>query len=100
MPVSSLLLTIDPAHEAALRARLVDDARTTLGPTIGTRLVVALDTASRADDEVAWAWLHALPGVRFIDLVWISIDPTEDNEGREPRRRSNEQESRHERRSA
>jgi hypothetical protein len=79
MPVSGLLLTIDPAHEPALRQALSADARTTPGDLVKTRLVVALDTPSRRADEAAWAWLRALPGVSWIDLVWISIDPAEDD---------------------
>lgn len=79
MPVSGLLLTIDPSHEPALRSALAADLRTTPGELVGTRLPVALDTPSRQADEAAWAWLRALPGVKWIDLVWISIDPSEDD---------------------
>jgi len=77
MPVSGLLLTIDGACEVELRKTLGADARVTLGETLGGRLVVALDTPSQSADEAAWAWLRAEPGVRWIDLVWISVDPTE-----------------------
>jgi len=77
MPVSGLLLTIDPAHEDTLRAALAADRRATAGDTIGTRLVVVLDTPSKRADETAWEWLRGLPGVRWIDLVWINVDPAD-----------------------
>jgi len=75
MPVSSLLLTITPEAEPALRDALGADPRTTLGDRVGCRLPIALDTPDREADRDAWDWLRALPGVRWIDLVWISIDP-------------------------
>jgi nitrate reductase NapAB chaperone NapD len=78
MPVSGLLLTIERAHEPALRQTLAADARTSAGDTIGGRLVVALDTPSRHADREAWAWLSGLPGVRWIDLVWVSFDAGDD----------------------
>ncbi len=93
MPVSSLLMTIDSARESELRECLAVDPRTTLGATFGQRLVLVLETASRRDDTAAWAWLKGLPGVLFIDLVWISIDPADDDEVREPRRRNDEEEA-------
>lgn len=87
MPVSGLLLTIDRAHESALREMLAADPRTTPGDTLGTRLVVALDTPTQSADEAAWAWLRTLPGVLWIDLVWISLDPAEADVPRDRPRR-------------
>jgi len=77
MPVSGLLLTIDSECEVELRKTLGSDARMTLGDTLGGRLVVVLDTPSQSADEAAWAWLREQSGVSWIDLVWISVDPSE-----------------------
>lgn len=74
MPVSSLLLTIDPAAEPNLRAALATDPRVLIGERVGPRLPLALETADQADDEAAWAWLRGLPGVAWVDLAWISIE--------------------------
>ena len=77
MPVSGLVVTIDPTREAEIRAALHADPRTEAHDLIGPRLVVALDTPSREADEGAWHWLRAVPGVLWIDLAWISIEAAE-----------------------
>lgn len=80
MPVSGLLLTIDERSEADLRSVFAGDARTLAGDRIGARLTLALTTPNKHADEVAWQWLSSLPGVRWIDLVWISLDQLHEGE--------------------
>lgn len=86
MPVSGLLLTLDPADEGAVDATLAAlaaDPRVTLGPREGHHLAIALDTPSRRADQAAWEALYALPAVTWIDLVHVSIDPNEADDASE-----------------
>lgn len=78
MPVSGLVLTLsrDPElREAALTA-LRGDASIEMGGLLEHRLPIAVDTPTSEADHALWQWLHALPGVLFVDLV--STDTTQD----------------------
>lgn len=85
MPISGLVLTLDvgdpgDTRSAALEATLAAlarDPRVTLGPREHHRLAIALETDSQAADKQAWRELLALPAVTWIDLAYITIDPTE-----------------------
>jgi hypothetical protein len=78
MPVSGLVLTLDTDRIDQTLAVLARDPRVTLGPREGHRLALALETDDRVADERAWEELRAVPGVTWIDLAYITIDPDED----------------------
>jgi len=89
MPVSGLVLTLSSADgdDHAVRATLdalAADARVTVGPRADAKLPIALDTPGRAEDRAAWRWIEDLPAVRWIDLVWVGLDPGEPDEGDAP----------------
>lgn len=89
MPISGLVLTLDLGHLEATLAALSADPRVTVGPREGHRLALALETESQAADKAAWAELRALPGITWIDLAYITIDPDEaDHPDDSPRLRS------------
>lgn len=88
MPISGLVLTLDLTHLDSTLAALGADLRLSLGPREGHRLAVALETESQAADKVAWSDIQALPGVLWIDLAYITIDPNEAEDRTSPRLRS------------
>ncbi len=77
MAVSALIVTLSEDPELAqttLRA-LGRDARFTVGETrVDRRVAVVLDTPDPAADEAAHAWLRALRGVEFVDVVLVYLD--------------------------
>lgn len=72
MPVSALVLTLDPALGDVARESLALDPRVTLGEACGTRLPVVTETESLADGEDLAIELARTPGVLGVDV--ISID--------------------------
>lgn len=78
MSVSALVLTLaeDPAAaDDALRA-IAADGRFTLGQREGPRRVALVqDTPDRDADQAAHDWLLARPGVAFVDVVLVYLDP-------------------------
>lgn len=80
MAVSALIVTIDEGCDATLRA-IADDRRFTLGPRQGERVALVLDTPAATDDEAAFEWLRARPGVEAVDVVAVYLDPTPPEEG-------------------
>jgi len=75
MAVSSLI--IDIANDQAgldARAILAADQRFTLGPALGTRQAIVLDTPHEVEDISAFSWLSGLPGVRWVTVVRVYLD--------------------------
>ena len=77
MPVSGLIVSLGPDSAAVERtlATLAEDPRFVVGEQRNSRLALVLDTPNQSADREAWRDLEALPAVRWIDLVYISIDP-------------------------
>ncbi|MCA9263469.1 MAG: hypothetical protein KDA60_06450 [Planctomycetales bacterium] len=75
MPVSGLVVSL--CDEAGPRAETLDEIgrepRITVGTLTGQRLAVVLDTESADDDRRLWDWLHALPGVAFVDVAFVGF---------------------------
>lgn len=79
MLVNGLVITLDDESRAdevviALRAA----GPFTPGERFGTRLSVALETASEADSEHWHTWLHGLPGVLKVDVAFVYFDEAAD----------------------
>jgi nitrate reductase NapAB chaperone NapD len=76
MPISGLLITLDrdPEKKSDAIARLQSHPAIDLGDRDGLRLPIVVDTASSEDDRMVWAWLHELPGITFVDVVYIHFD--------------------------
>jgi len=76
MPISSLAISL--SRDAAL----ADDAarsmeqhpRIEVGRRVGSRLPVVVDTPDREEDKAVWAWINQLPGVAFVDVVFVHFD--------------------------
>ena len=95
MPVSALVVTLveDPALVAATTAELRGDPRfevgsEALGPFEASagerRLPVALDTADEDENRRAWRWLQELPGVAFVDVLFVSFEDAADGGDLDP----------------
>lgn len=71
MPISGLVLTLSQyeADRASALAALRDHPALALGAAAAHRLPVVADTPDCVEDQALWDWLHALPGVLFVDLV-------------------------------
>ena len=80
MPISGLVLTL--SADAALADQAVAKLHTrpefTLGECNDRWLPVALDAADDAASRDLHDWLNALPGVEFVDVVYV--DFSEDSE--------------------
>lgn len=84
MPVSGLVLTLETDDErcegafAALRRC----ASIEVGERHGRRLPIVVDTESSEKDKAVWEWLHSLPGVAFVDVVYVdSSEDTAEGDG-------------------
>ncbi|MCO5167415.1 MAG: hypothetical protein M9894_13795 [Planctomycetes bacterium] len=76
--MSALVLTLadDPAAADDALGAIAADARFTLGPREGPRRVaLVMDTPDRDADQAAHDWLLARPGVAFVDVVLVYLDP-------------------------
>lgn len=77
MPISGLVVKLSPDAGAARLAIGAIGGRPqfTCDTLRGDHhLPVVLETADRAEDKAAWDWLHALPGVVHVDVVFIHFD--------------------------
>ena len=75
MAISSLVLDLAPDHQGdAARASLGADPRFTVGPQLGTRHAVVVETASAIEDIDCYRYLQCLPGVRSLTLVRAYLD--------------------------
>lgn len=75
MGISSLVIDVsdDDAGRTALTA-IAEDPRFTLGPALGTRHAIVVDTASAIADTDAFDWLRDLAGVRWTTVVRAYLD--------------------------
>jgi nitrate reductase NapAB chaperone NapD len=80
MAVSGLVVTVDQARAAAVADTLRADPRFTLGPLQGSRLPVVVETAGVDEDDEVWAWLHSIPGVRFVDVAYVHFETGDGND--------------------
>jgi hypothetical protein len=87
MPVSGLVVTLshDPVERAAALRALGSCSALALGELQQHRLPVAADTPHSDADRALWAWLHALPGVVFVDLVCADCSADDSNVAEEGR---------------
>ncbi len=77
MPISSLVITLDPDPD--LRERALSSLTAMSGVTVGTaystRLPVVLETATLAEGrDLVEQQLTQLEGVRFVDVVRIDFE--------------------------
>lgn len=77
MAISGIVLTLagDPtAADQAIRV-MSADPRLTLGERAGSQLPAVLETGSPSEDEEAWSWIRALPGVQSLKLAFVDLAP-------------------------
>jgi hypothetical protein len=76
MSVSAIIIrTGGPAEAARVRSLIDGEPRCTPGPARGGDLAAVLEFETAEDGEALHARLHALPGVRVIDVVATLLDP-------------------------
>jgi hypothetical protein len=61
------------AAESALRGR----EGVEIGPCFGRRLAVTGQTGSAAADRALVEWIEGLPGVEWLDVVFVAVDQEE-----------------------
>jgi hypothetical protein len=78
MPVSSLVLHLNPDPE--LRARAVSEIEAhsafLLGEPTQRLLPAALQTEDEGQNKSCWRWLSALPGVDFVEVLSVVFPQT------------------------
>jgi len=77
MPISGLVITLnsDPVAARQAAGAIAGRAGFNCGAMRGDHhLPAVLDTADRDADKAARDWLHALPGVLHVDVVFIHFD--------------------------
>lgn len=76
MAISSVIIDLsDDADGTAALAALAADRRVTLGPRIGSRQALVLDTGSSAEDTAFYESLQRMPGIRLVTLCAAWLDP-------------------------
>jgi hypothetical protein len=75
MPISGLVLTLDPEGAPLDRvlAVLSLDSRLTLGPALGAKLPVVSDTQASEEAEALVNELIQTPGIAFVDVVFVDL---------------------------
>lgn len=80
MPTSGLVLTL--SDDAALAEQAVASLRARPEFTPGERndrwLPVALEAADDAESRAAHDWLNRLPGVDFVDVVYVNFSENDE----------------------
>lgn len=76
MPISGLLITLDRdrSQRASALAALRDHPSIDVGDGEDHRVPIVVDTLSSDEDRTVWEWLHELPGVMFVDVVYVYFD--------------------------
>lgn len=82
MAISGVVLTLADEAKAAEEAMRIlgSDPRITLGERAGPRLPAVLETGSPSEDEAAWTWMSAVPGVRSVKLAFVDLAPDGEKE--------------------
>jgi hypothetical protein len=73
-------LTDDEPARCALETLSADD-RVELGIRRGRHVAATLETSSPQEDKLAWHWINELPGVRHVDVVFVSLEGTSEEAG-------------------
>jgi hypothetical protein len=73
MPISSLVLTLEPPLKPSVFEALAADPRISVGEAHGLRLPVVTETHSLSEGEALALELGALPGVEFVDVVMVDF---------------------------
>ncbi len=73
MPISSLVLTLEPPVKHSVLEALAADSRIAVGEAHGLRLPVVTETSSLREGEALAEQLGALPGVTFVDVVFVDF---------------------------
>lgn len=89
MPISGLVIRLAPSDALARDAVAQLDAHEhiELGPCEHGRLAVVVETPSQELDKQLWIWINDLPGVEFVDVVYVHLDD-DDVESGEPGNRT------------
>ena len=76
MPISGLVLTLSKDEKAAEKAFQALSSRGELecGAPMGGKLPAIADTPGADEDRELWKWMNDLPGVDFVDVVFIAFD--------------------------
>ena len=82
MAISGLVVILDDDADAAGRAiqSLAADPRLTVGERAGSRIPLVAETPSAEDDAALWSDLLATPGVKSVDVTFVSVDSPDDHE--------------------
>jgi hypothetical protein len=79
MIVVGAIISLDDGElGAAASEALHADPRLEVGRDDGRRVAVCGTTATRRDDACLWDELKARPGVSFIDFVFASFEPDDE----------------------
>jgi len=73
MPISALVVTLDPALGEVAREVIATDPRVTLGEPQGNRLPVVTETETLSAGEELLRELGRIPGVLNVDVVGIDF---------------------------
>ena len=79
MPISGLVITLSEQADLARSAvqQIRGNAQVRLGDREGRRIPLVLDTPDPSTDKRTWNWLNELPGVTWVDVVFIHFDAAE-----------------------
>ena len=81
MPVSGLVVTFsdDKLKSDQAFVAIEINSQISIGPRKEKRMAIVLDTDSSLEDRILWDWLTALPGILFVDVVFVGFENA-DNE--------------------
>ena len=81
MPVSGLVVTFSDDKLISDQAFIAikNNPQINIGPRQEKRMAIVLDTDSSLEDRILWDWLNTLPGVLFVDVVFVGFENA-DNE--------------------
>ena len=80
MPISGLVITLsaNPADAARVTALLAAHPGVTPGEPAGRWLPVAVEARDDAESRALHDWVEALPGVEFVDVVYVNYEPDDE----------------------
>jgi nitrate reductase NapAB chaperone NapD len=76
VPISGLVVTFtnETNQFTETLEQLAAHPAIDLGDASGTKLAIVVDTPSRIEDQDLWGWVHNLPGVERVDVVFVGLD--------------------------